>query len=217
MLDPRRIHSDGYTSIPQLLEETGALDPTLKPHKRLSDRAVARIVVDISKNRDYRGEWVGNKTTGPWKELIAYEPLRGEQQEVSALIKANKRVVAFRCKPFKEAEQAAQDSDFQAHGVYAVLGPADSLTAGGPHFVPKKKRKAAAVITGLEPNDDSDEEGDLQQGEKAGGASEHEDAQSEAESDDREIYHHDQGSNDDEEKAPPSKTAEAADEDDEAA
>ncbi|KAE9044932.1 hypothetical protein PR001_g5169 [Phytophthora rubi] len=47
-LDPTAIDEDGYSSIPELLEQASLIDPTRKPHLRLSNRALARIKLDLS-------------------------------------------------------------------------------------------------------------------------------------------------------------------------
>ncbi|KAE9065528.1 hypothetical protein PF010_g26404 [Phytophthora fragariae] len=47
ILDPSRVDEDGYASIPELLEQTHALDPTHPEHLRLSNRDLARVVLDV--------------------------------------------------------------------------------------------------------------------------------------------------------------------------
>ncbi|KAE9062678.1 hypothetical protein PF010_g29301 [Phytophthora fragariae] len=50
ILDPSRVDEDGYASIPELLEQTHALDPARPEHLRLSNRALARVVLDVQGN-----------------------------------------------------------------------------------------------------------------------------------------------------------------------
>uniref|UniRef100_H3H053 Uncharacterized protein n=1 Tax=Phytophthora ramorum TaxID=164328 RepID=H3H053_PHYRM len=47
-LDPFTVDEDGCRSIPDLLEQLQALDPTRRPHLRLSDKALARNALDVA-------------------------------------------------------------------------------------------------------------------------------------------------------------------------
>ncbi|EGZ23263.1 hypothetical protein PHYSODRAFT_263362 [Phytophthora sojae] len=46
-LDPKIVNEHGYASIPELLEEAELIDPTRAPHLRHSDKALARIKLDV--------------------------------------------------------------------------------------------------------------------------------------------------------------------------
>ncbi|KAI9985174.1 hypothetical protein PInf_004499 [Phytophthora infestans] len=63
-LDPFSIDEDDYSSVPELLEQTQALDITRKPHLRLSDVALGRIAMDVARRSPPNPAWVNNKTSG---------------------------------------------------------------------------------------------------------------------------------------------------------
>ncbi|KAE8891359.1 hypothetical protein PF003_g24737 [Phytophthora fragariae] len=63
-LDPKEIDADGYASIPELLEQTQLIDPTRKLHLRLSNRALARIKLDVASRPPPVHYWVGNRSSG---------------------------------------------------------------------------------------------------------------------------------------------------------
>ncbi|KAG1699101.1 hypothetical protein DVH05_014020 [Phytophthora capsici] len=74
--DPLSIDEDGYSSIPELLEQTQALDPSLSEPNRLSDRALARVFLDATQMTvPPNTNWVGNRNTGVWKKPSPTGPL----------------------------------------------------------------------------------------------------------------------------------------------
>ncbi|EGZ26171.1 hypothetical protein PHYSODRAFT_327088 [Phytophthora sojae] len=66
-LDPFRVDEDGYQSISELLEQTKALDPTKPPHLRLSDEALARVVIDVTGGDPPNPSWKGKQPFPPQK------------------------------------------------------------------------------------------------------------------------------------------------------
>ncbi|KAE9350928.1 hypothetical protein PR003_g5135 [Phytophthora rubi] len=97
-LDPTAIDEDGYSSIPELLEQASLIDPTRKPHLRLSNRALARIKLDLSD--------------------------RPPPCEVARLLLSKKKVALYNEKKFARSEQADDDSDFEDDdGEYTAAVP----------------------------------------------------------------------------------------------
>ncbi|KAG3101784.1 hypothetical protein PI124_g13552 [Phytophthora idaei] len=115
------IDEDGYTSIVDLLEQTQALDQTRELYLRPSDKALARIALDVKGRDSPKSHWVGNRTRGRWKALLSNSMICLAQIEVLKLLRANKSVVEYDGKPFKQKEY---DSDFEDEdGNYTVLPP----------------------------------------------------------------------------------------------
>ncbi|KAE9208976.1 hypothetical protein PF005_g8943 [Phytophthora fragariae] len=112
-LDPTAIDEDGYSSIPELLEQASLIDPTRKPHLRLSNRALARIKLDLADRPPPVPSWVGNRTRGPWKALLADRTLRPVECEVARLLLSKKKVALYNEKKFARSEQVDDDSDFE--------------------------------------------------------------------------------------------------------
>ncbi|ETL77596.1 hypothetical protein L917_21461 [Phytophthora nicotianae] len=149
------IDEDGYSSITDLLEQTQALDPTREPHLRLSDRALARIVIDVKGGPPLKPHWVGNRTRGPWKALLSNSTLRATQFEVRKLLRDGKSVAQYDEKPFKRSEQREYDYDFEDdEGNYTVLPPTPSIDSLEP--------ADDAGHTGL--SSDEEDDGDDQRG-----------------------------------------------------
>ncbi|KAE8887663.1 hypothetical protein PF010_g8297 [Phytophthora fragariae] len=123
-LDPTAIDEDGYSSIPELLEQASLIDPTRKPHLRLSNRALARIKLDLADRPPPVPSWVGNRTRGPWKALLADRTLRPVECEVARLLLSKKKVALYNEKKFARSEQVDDDSDFEDDdGEYTVAAP----------------------------------------------------------------------------------------------
>ncbi|KAE9025020.1 hypothetical protein PF011_g3243 [Phytophthora fragariae] len=70
-LKPFEIDSGSFETLPELLEKTDALDPDLVENdKRLSDRALARVVLDITSVAEVPDHWVPTLTKGVWRKLV---------------------------------------------------------------------------------------------------------------------------------------------------
>ncbi|KAE9238106.1 hypothetical protein PF004_g8409 [Phytophthora fragariae] len=126
-LDPKEIDADGYSSIPELLEQTQLIDPARKLHLRLSNRALARIKLDVASRPSPVHYWVGNRSSGPWKALLSDRTLRPIEAHVVRLLIAKKRVAIYNEKKYSPSEQGENDSDFEADGKYTALAPTPPL------------------------------------------------------------------------------------------
>ncbi|KAG1683493.1 hypothetical protein DVH05_015073 [Phytophthora capsici] len=116
-LDPKKIDEDGYTSIPELLEQTQALDPSLKEHLLLSDRALARVLLDVTQaSPPPNTNWVGPKSSGVWKTLLSDQSLGSLQLEILGQIHDGTYTVLDDEKDFKSSEMGADDSHFEDDG-----------------------------------------------------------------------------------------------------
>ncbi|OWY90718.1 hypothetical protein PHMEG_00041024, partial [Phytophthora megakarya] len=115
-LDPYSVDENGYSSIPELLEQSGALDPTNTSYLRLTTRALACIVLD-AKTRPPTESWVGNKQTGVWKKLLSDRSVLEEAKRIRTAKKAGLY------EPI-DCEQDDADSDFEdENGQYTALPP----------------------------------------------------------------------------------------------
>jgi hypothetical protein len=208
-LGPLRVDEDGYSSIPELLEQSRALNFTREPHLRLSDRALARIAIDTDSKTTHRASWVGNRDEGPWHELLSNKALDKVRTEVSALLKNGEAVAAYSRRSFKASDKTKYDSDFQSKGRSEIKAPASLIPCGVPHYV-DKKRTARLVLAGLESSNESEDEDAQGRDETTESlASEHESNASDHSEDEDENSGDDTGNKeaDDEEKRLPPRDA----------
>ncbi|KAE9048415.1 hypothetical protein PR003_g6621 [Phytophthora rubi] len=129
-LDPTSVDEDGYSSIPELLEQSSLIDPTHPLHLRLSNRALARIKQDLADRPPPVPTWVSNRSRGPWKALLADRTLRPVECEVVRLLLSKKKVAIYNEKKFARSDQADDDSDFEDDdGEYTATGPTPPVQA----------------------------------------------------------------------------------------
>ncbi|KAE9165301.1 hypothetical protein PF005_g29669 [Phytophthora fragariae] len=134
ILDPSRVDEDGYASIPELLEQTHALDPARPEHLRL----------------------VGNTNRGDWKKLLASEDLQATIDEVEQLLANDEPVAVFNQKPFQDTEKGEDDSDYEVDGLPTIRPPTSRKTSVSP--TPKAASKKKRVHTGLSESEASEDE-----------------------------------------------------------
>ncbi|KAE9034267.1 hypothetical protein PR003_g10179 [Phytophthora rubi] len=89
-LKPFSLDKGRFTRMTDLLLLTGALNVDAKPERRLSDRALARILHDINSKRDPRPHWVGDLTTGEWLNLRNCERIQKEEAKISKALRDDK-------------------------------------------------------------------------------------------------------------------------------
>ncbi|OWZ08619.1 hypothetical protein PHMEG_00018808 [Phytophthora megakarya] len=119
-MDPYSVDENGYTSIPELLEQSGALDPTNTSYLRLTTRALACIVMDAKKSPPTES-WVGSKQTGVWKKLLSDRSVLEEVKKIRAAKKAGLYEPDI---PTIDYEQDDADSEFEdENGQYTALPP----------------------------------------------------------------------------------------------
>ncbi|KAE9152300.1 hypothetical protein PF006_g3460 [Phytophthora fragariae] len=82
-LEPFHLDRGGFTRMIDMLLWTGAMDVDARPEKRLSDRALARILHDINSKRDARAHWVGDRTKGTWLALRNCDRIQKEEAKIS--------------------------------------------------------------------------------------------------------------------------------------
>ncbi|OWZ18372.1 hypothetical protein PHMEG_0007543 [Phytophthora megakarya] len=109
-LDPFTIAENGYASIPELLEQSGALDPDKTPYLLLTTRALACVVLDVKRGRPAKDSWVGNKSSGVWKKLLADRSVLEEAKNIRSAQKAGLYEPEF---PNIEFNEDDEDSDFE--------------------------------------------------------------------------------------------------------
>ncbi|KAE9007161.1 hypothetical protein PF011_g11244, partial [Phytophthora fragariae] len=101
----------------------GALDVDAKPERRLSDRALARILHDIKSTRTPRQHWVGDLTTGEWLNLQNCDRIQKEEAKISKALRDNKyelpTVALF---DPKEANASGFTPIVSDHGSYTAIG-----------------------------------------------------------------------------------------------
>ncbi|OWZ11973.1 hypothetical protein PHMEG_00014928 [Phytophthora megakarya] len=117
-MGPYSVDENGYSSIPDLLEQSGAPDPTNTSYLRLMTRALACIVLD-AKKRPPTESWVGSKQTGIWKKLLSDRSVLEEVKKIRAAKKARFYEPDI---PSIDYEQDDADSDFEdENGQYTAL------------------------------------------------------------------------------------------------
>ncbi|OWZ08444.1 hypothetical protein PHMEG_00019014 [Phytophthora megakarya] len=123
-LDPFAIDENGYASIPELLEQSGALNSDKTPYLRLTTRALACVVLDVKRGRPAKDSWVGNKSSGVWKKLLADRSVLEEAKKIRSAQKAGLYEPEF---PNTEFNEDDEDSDFDnENGHFTVLPPSQS-------------------------------------------------------------------------------------------
>ncbi|KAE9286181.1 hypothetical protein PR003_g26387 [Phytophthora rubi] len=122
-LKPFSLDKGGFTRMTDLLLWTGALDVDAKPERRLSDRALARILHDIKSTRTPRQHWVGDLTTGEWLNLQNCDRIQKEEAKISKALRDNKyelpTVASF---DPKEAKASGFTPIVSDHGSYTAIG-----------------------------------------------------------------------------------------------
>ncbi|EGZ09001.1 hypothetical protein PHYSODRAFT_252346 [Phytophthora sojae] len=132
-LDPKIVDEHGYASTPELLEEAELIDPTRAPHLRLSDKALARIKLDVTSGPPSVPSWVGNRTRGPCKALLSDASLKDTIEEVVELLVLGMKVAVYDQKPFNPDEQGDDDSDFEDEdGAFTALPPTPPVQYRAP-------------------------------------------------------------------------------------
>ncbi|KAE9359927.1 hypothetical protein PF008_g2023 [Phytophthora fragariae] len=93
-----------------------------RPERRLSDRALARILHDINSTRTPRQQWVGDLTTGEWLNLRNCDRIQKEEAKNSKALRDNKyelpTVASFDPKKAKASGFTPIVSD---HGSYTAI------------------------------------------------------------------------------------------------
>ncbi|KAI9979376.1 hypothetical protein PInf_030889 [Phytophthora infestans] len=183
-LDPFSIDEDGYSSVPELLEQTQALDITRKPHLRLSDVALGRIAMDVASRSPPNPAWVGNKTCGVWKRLLSDRSLREVQTNIVQQQLDGTYEALDDVKPYDVTERGDGDSDFEGEDddSYSALPPSaplparPSLTVSGSDVDEDEEDKVDEADDAAEDAEDDEEEAEDRE-EAAGDEEEAEDGE----------------------------------------
>ncbi|KAE9190764.1 hypothetical protein PF004_g21804 [Phytophthora fragariae] len=120
-LEPFHLDRGGFTRMTDMLLWTGAMDVDARPEKRLSDRALARILHDINSKRDARAHWVGDRAKGTWLALWNCDRIQKEEANISKELLDDK---------YKFPEVPPFDpKEAKAPGYTPILTPQGSYTA----------------------------------------------------------------------------------------
>ncbi|GMF31058.1 unnamed protein product [Phytophthora fragariaefolia] len=111
-----------------LLEQAQLVDPTRPAHQRLTDKALARIKLDVCTTPPPVSTWVGNRSRGPWKALFCDVRRLGLQRKIAQELSVNKYTFVYNDKKFRPTEQEDDDSDFEEDGEYPALPPTPPVT-----------------------------------------------------------------------------------------
>ncbi|KAI9989975.1 hypothetical protein PInf_020281 [Phytophthora infestans] len=178
-LDPFFIDEDGYSIVPELLEQTQALDITRKPHLRLSDVALGRIAMDVASRSPPNPAWVGNKTSGVWKRLLLDRSLREVQTNIVQQQLDGTYEALDDVKPYDVTERGDDDSDFEGEDdtSYSALPPSAPLPA-----------RPSLTVSGSDGDEDEEDKVD-----------EADDAADDAEDDEEEVEDREEAAGDEEE------------------
>ncbi|KAE8993002.1 hypothetical protein PR003_g24108 [Phytophthora rubi] len=125
--DPSRVDEDGYASMPELLEQTHALDPTRPEHLRLPNRALARVVLDLQGSDPPYPNWM----------LVNDKP-----------------VAVFNQKPFQDTEKGEDDSDYEIDS-RPTIRPPPRVASPTPKAAQKKKREHSGLSDSEASEDES--------------------------------------------------------------
>ncbi|KAG2811410.1 hypothetical protein PC118_g8955 [Phytophthora cactorum] len=120
-LDPYQVDEDGYSSIPELIEQCQALDPTRPKNLRLTDNALAR----------------------PWKKLLTDRSLRVTQLAVAKLLSTGKSAATFFDRPLKASDKSDDDLDIEEDNVYTVRPPSRPMASEPPRSRPTNTHRKA--------------------------------------------------------------------------
>ncbi|KAG3117006.1 hypothetical protein PI125_g4141 [Phytophthora idaei] len=120
-LDPYQVDEDGYSLIPELIEQCQALDPT-RP-KNLVSLTTRSLVspFDVASGHLPNESWVGNRTKGPWKNLLTDRSLRVTQIAVAKLLSTGKSAATFFDRPLKASDKSDDDLDIEEDDVYTKM------------------------------------------------------------------------------------------------
>ncbi|OWZ24433.1 LOW QUALITY PROTEIN: hypothetical protein PHMEG_000503 [Phytophthora megakarya] len=114
-LDPFTIDENGYASIPELLEQSGALDLNKTPYLRLTTKALS-CFPDVKRGRPAKDSWVGNKSSGVWKKLLADRSVLKEAKKIRSAQKAGLYEPEFANIEFNEDDKDSDFEDENGHG-----------------------------------------------------------------------------------------------------
>ncbi|GMF28616.1 unnamed protein product [Phytophthora fragariaefolia] len=90
-LKPFQIDAGSFETMTELLEKTDALEPDLVENdKRLSDKAIARVVLDITRPVDVPKHWVPMLTEGVWRKLLDTKRISNLALKISWQLKNDK-------------------------------------------------------------------------------------------------------------------------------
>ncbi|OWY95119.1 hypothetical protein PHMEG_00034961 [Phytophthora megakarya] len=132
------------------------LDPDDKgdrsPEHRLSDRALARVLLDVTSTMQVPSHWAGDITEGPWLGLTQSERIRDLRITVERELVAGTYVLPT-ATPYDEAESLVEDVTplMNLDGSYTALPPKDKI--------PEWSYKHGPVISLSD--DDEREEGEV--------------------------------------------------------
>ncbi|KAI9987440.1 hypothetical protein PInf_023479 [Phytophthora infestans] len=177
-LDPFSIDEDGYSSVPELLEQTQALDITRKPHLRLSDVALGRIAMDVASRSPPNPAW-RRLEAAPLGSVAPRGQTNIVQQQLDGTYEALDDV-----KPYDVTERGDDDSDFEGEDddSYSALPPSapllarPSLTVSGSDVDEEEEDKVDEADDAAEDAEDDEEEAEDRE-EAAGDEEEAEDGE----------------------------------------
>jgi hypothetical protein len=87
-LKPFTLDAGSFETLPELLEKTGALDLASAEHaKRLSDKALVRITIDLESTETAPDHWVPTTTEGVWQKLLEDTRIRDLRIKVKQQLK----------------------------------------------------------------------------------------------------------------------------------
>ncbi|OWY99977.1 hypothetical protein PHMEG_00028929 [Phytophthora megakarya] len=131
---PGRLDREGFHDLPSLLALTGAIDPDDKgersPELRLSDRALVRVLLDVTSTLQVPAHWAGNITEGVWLALTKSERIRDLRISIEKELAAGTYVLPT-VEPYDPAESEVEDvTPFKNRdGSYTALPPKNKVAS----------------------------------------------------------------------------------------
>ncbi|KAG6624029.1 Pol Polyprotein [Phytophthora cinnamomi] len=192
---PFQIDSPRFQSLTEMLVQTGALVPTDKRSHRLSDKALARVVIDITSPTPVPDHWVPSLTEGALRALLADERIAELRVKIELQL-GNGKFKPMKVNPYtsKEGSHAGVTPPYLPDGSQAALGPVTAVYDSSSKFREDPDEAIAKMVAEAEAKSKAKKADELEyitNGDEEGVSNEEEDGGSNDE---------DEGSDDDEEE-----------------
>ncbi|EGZ21872.1 hypothetical protein PHYSODRAFT_497851, partial [Phytophthora sojae] len=118
---PLQIDSPRFQTLTEMLVQTGALVPTVKRSHRLSDKALARVVIDITSPTPVPDHWVPSLTKGAMRALLADKTISELRVKVETQL-GDGKFWPMKVNPYnaKEGSQAGVIPPYRPDGTHST-------------------------------------------------------------------------------------------------
>ncbi|EGZ19110.1 hypothetical protein PHYSODRAFT_247031 [Phytophthora sojae] len=176
---PFQVDSPRFQTLTEMLVQTGALVPTAKHSHRLSGKALARVVLDITSPTPVPDHWVPSLTKGAMRALLADKTISELRVKVETQL-GDGKFRPMKVNPYnaKEGGQAGVIPPYRPDGTPTARGPATTVDDSSPTFREEPDEIVAKMVVEAEAKPKRKASGELEYittGEEAGAANEGED------------------------------------------